>query len=86
MNKKPQIKDTAAQDSTDKEPKLGITCSAIGARERIISDFLRRCMLHEADPIRVTVGHAVGKDDAETIEAADPLAVNRFLNHGLAKT
>ena len=40
-------------------------------------------MLHEADPIRVTVGHAVGKDDAETIEAADLLAVNRFLNTNL---
>lgn len=31
------------------------------------------------------VGYGTGNGDTATIEATDMLAVNRFLNHGLAK-
>lgn len=41
-NKEPDIKDITVQDSTHKEPEPWTACSAIGARERIITDFLGR--------------------------------------------
>ncbi len=44
-----------------------------------------RLFPYEADSIRVMVGYGTGNGDTATIEATDMLAVNRFLNHGLAK-
>ena len=44
-----------------------------------------RLFPYEADSIRVMVGYRTGNGDTATIEATDMLAVNRFLNHGLAK-
>ena len=85
-NKKPCIKDTAAQDSTDKKPGIGTTRSVSVRGVRTIPNFLRRSTPYEADSIRVTIGYAMGKGGADTIEESDPLDVNRFLNHGLAKT
>lgn len=47
--------------------------------------FLSSCTLYQADAVRVTVGHATGNGRYEEIAAADRLAVNRFLNHGMVK-
>lgn len=82
-NKEPCIKDTAAQDSTDKKPGIGTTRSVSVRGVRTIPNFLRRSTPYEADSIRVTVGHAVGKGDEEMIETENLLAVNRFLNTNL---
>ena len=57
----------------------------ISAKVQTILDFLRGCSPYEADSIRVMVGYRTGNGDTATIEATDMLAVNRFLNHGLAK-
>lgn len=79
------LKNAAPQDSTNKGTKTKTTRSAIGAKAQTILDFLRRCTPYEADFIRVMVGYATGRGETETIEATDLLAVNRFINHGLAK-
>ena len=84
-NKEPGIKDTAVQDSANREQKKREGRSAIGAKAQTILDFLRGCSPYEADSIRVMVGYGTGNGDTATIEATDMLAVNRFLNHGLAK-
>ena len=84
-NREPGIKDATVQDPTNKEPRKKECRSAIGAKARTILDFLRGCSPYEADSIRVMVGYGMGKGDIGTIEAADLLAVNRFLNHGLTK-
>ena len=81
-NKEPGIKDTAVQDSANREQKKREGRSAIGAKAQTILDFLRGCSPYEADSIRVMVGHGTGDGDTDTIGAADMLAVNRFLNHG----
>ena len=81
-NKEPGIKDTAVQDSANREQKKREGRSVIGAKAQTILDFLRGCSPYEADSIRVMVGHGTGDGDTGTIEAADMLAVNRFLNHG----
>ena len=44
-----------------------------------------RLFPYDTDSIRVMVGYGTGNGDTATIEATDMLAVNRFLNHGLAK-
>lgn len=84
-NKEPGIKDTAVQDSANREQKKREGRSVIGAKAQTILDFLRGCSPYEADSIRVMVGYGTGKGDIGAIEATDMLAVNRFLNHGLAK-
>ena len=84
-NKEPGIKDTAVQDSANREQKKREGRSVIGAKAQTILDFLRGCSPYEADSIRVMVGHGTGDGDTGTIEAADMLAVNRFLNHGLTR-
>ena len=84
-NKEPGIKDTAVQDSANREQKKREGRSAIGAKAQTILDFLRGCSPYEADSIRVMVGHGTGDGDTDTIGAADMLAVNRFLNHGLTR-
>lgn len=84
-NKEPGIKDTAVQDSANREQKKREGRSVIGAKAQTILDFLRGCSPYEADSIRVMVGYGTGNGDTATIEATDMLAVNRFLNHGLAK-
>ena len=84
-NKEPGIKDTAVQDSANREQKKREGRSVIGAKAQTILDFLRGCSPYEADSIRVMVGYGMGKGDIGTIEATDMLAVNRFLNHGLTK-
>lgn len=73
------------QDPTNKEPRKKECRSAIGAKAQTILEFLRACSPYEADSIRVMVGYGTGKGDIGAIEATDMLAVNRFLNHGLAK-
>ena len=84
-NEEPGIKDTAVQDSANREQKKREGRSVIGAKAQTILDFLRGCSPYEADSIRVMVGYGTGNGDTATIEATDMLAVNRFLNHGLAK-
>ena len=84
-NKEPGIKDTAVQDSANREQKKREGRSVIGAKAQTILDFLRGCSPYEADSIRVMVGHGTGDGDTDTIGAADMLAVNRFLNHGLTR-
>lgn len=84
-NKEPGIKDSTVQDSTNKESKRKDSRPVISAKAQTILDFLRGCSPYEADSIRVMVGYGMGKGDTGTIEATDMLAVNRFLNHGLAK-
>ena len=84
-NMEPGIKDTAAFDSTNKESRKKEGRPVISAKAQTILEFLRNCTPYEADSIRVMVGYGMGKGDIGTIEATDMLAVNRFLNHGLAK-
>lgn len=84
-NKEPGIKDIAVQDSVNKEQKRKESRPVIGAKAQTILEFLRACSPYEADSIRVMVGYGMGKGETDTIEAADMLAVNRFLNHGLGR-
>lgn len=84
-NMEPGSQAATVQDSTNKEPRKKECRSAIGAKAQTILEFLRACSPYEADSIRVMVGYGMGKGDIATIEATDLLAVNRFLNHGLAK-
>ena len=84
-NMEPGSQTATVQDSTNKEPRKKECRSAIGAKAQTILEFLRACSPYEADSIRVMVGYGMGKGDIGTIEATDLLAVNRFLNHGLAK-
>lgn len=84
-SKEPGIKDTAVQDSTNREQKKKEGRPVISAKAQTILEFLRACSPYEADSIRVMVGYGMGKGDTGTIEVTDMLAVNRFLNHGLAK-
>ena len=72
------IRNAAPQDSTSKEAKTKTTRSAIGAKAQTVLDFLRCCTPYEADSIRVMVGYATGKGNAEVIEATDLLAVKLF--------
>lgn len=84
-NKEPGIKDSAVQDSVNKEQKRKESRPVISAKAQTILEFLRACSPYEADSIRVMVGYGMGKGETDTIEAADMLAVNRFLNHGLGR-
>lgn len=84
-NMEPGIRNTAVQDSPNKEQKKKESRPAISAKAQTILDFLRGCTPYEADSIRVMVGYGTGNGDTATIEATDMLAVNRFLNHGLTK-
>lgn len=84
-NKEPGSQAATVQDSTNKEPRKKEGRPVIGAKAQTILDFLRGCSPYEADSIRVMVGYGMGKGDITAIEAADMLAVNRFLNHGLTK-
>ena len=59
-NKEPGIKDTAVQDSANREQKKREGRSVIGAKAQTILDFLRGCSPYEADSIRVMVGHGTG--------------------------
>ena len=79
------VKDAAVQDSTNKEQRKKESRPVISAKAQTVLDFLRACSPYEADSIRVMVGYGTGKGDIGAIEATDMLAVNRFLNHGLAK-
>ena len=81
----PGVKDAAVQDSTNKEQRKKESRPVISAKAQTVLDFLRACSPYEADSIRVMVGYGTGKGDIGAIEATDMLAVNRFLNHGLAK-
>lgn len=84
-NKEPGIKDSAVQDSANKEQKRKESRPVISAKAQTILEFLRACSPYEADSIRVMVGYGMGKGETDTIEATDMLAVNRFLNHGLGR-
>ncbi len=84
-NMEPGVKDAAVQDSTNKEQRKKESRPVISAKAQTVLDFLRACSPYEADSIRVMVGYGTGKGDIGAIEATDMLAVNRFLNHGLAK-
>lgn len=84
-NMEPGSQAATVQDPTNKEPRKKECRSAIGAKAQTILEFLRACSPYEADSIRVMVGHGTGDGDTGTIEAADMLAVNRFLNHGLTR-
>ena len=84
-NMEPGIRNTAVQDSPNKEQKKKESRPAISAKAQTILDFLRGCTPYEADSIRVMVGYGTGNGDTATIEATDMLAVNRFLNHGLTR-
>jgi len=84
-NKEPGIKDSAVQDSVNKEQKRKESRPVISAKAQTILEFLRACSPYEADSIRVMVGYGMGKGGTDTIESADMLAVNRFLNHGLGR-
>ena len=75
-NKEPGIKDTAVQDSANREQKKREGRSVIGAKAQTILDFLRGCSPYEADSIRVMVGHGTGDGDTDTIGAADNGAGN----------
>lgn len=57
----------------------------ISAEAAHVLKFLSSCTLYQADAVRVTVCHATGNGRYEEIAAADRLAVNRFLNHGMVK-
>lgn len=57
----------------------------ISAEAAHVLKFLNSCTLYQADAVRVTVCHATGNSRYEEITAADRLAVNRFLNHGMNK-
>lgn len=57
----------------------------ISAEAAYVLKFLSSCTLYQADAVRVTVCHATGSGRYEEIAAADRLAVNRFLNHGMVK-
>lgn len=83
-NKEPGIKDTAVQDSANREQKKREGRSVIGAKAQTILDFLRGCSPTRPIPSG-KVGHGTGDGDTDTIGAADMLAVNRFLNHGLTR-
>lgn len=84
-NMEPGVKDAAVQDSTNKEQRKKESRPVISAKAQTVLDFLRACSPYEADSIRVMVGHGTGDGDTDTIGAADMLAVNRFLNHGLTR-
>lgn len=84
-NMEPGIRNIAVQDSPNKEQRKKESRPAISAKAQTILDFLRGCSPYEADSIRVMVGHGTGDGDTDTIGAADMLAVNRFLNHGLTR-
>ena len=84
-NMEPGIRNTAVQDSPNKEQRKKESRPAISAKAQTILDFLRGCTPYEADSIRVMVGYGTGNGDTATIEATDMLTVNRFLNHGLTK-
>ena len=84
-NMEPGIRNTTVQDSPNKEQRKRESRPVISAKAQTILDFLRGCSPYEADSIRVMVGYGTGNGDTATIEATDMLAVNRFLNHGLAK-
>ena len=84
-NMEPGVKDAAVRDSTNKEQRKKESRPVISAKAQTVLDFLRACSPYEADSIRVMVGYGTGKGDIGAIEATDMLAVNRFLNHGLAK-
>ena len=84
-NMKPGSQAAAVQESVNKEPKKKECRSAIGAKAQTILEFLCACTPYEADSIRVMVGYGMEDGDTDTIEATDLLAVNRFLNQGLAK-
>lgn len=84
-NMEPGSQAATVQDPTNKEPRKKECRSAIGAKAQTILEFLRACSPYEADSIRVMVGHGTGDGDTDTIGAADMLAVNRFLNHGLTR-
>lgn len=84
-NMKPGIGDAAVSDSPSKGEKKKESRPVISAKAQTILEFLRGCSPYEADSIRVMVGYGTGTGGIETITATDLLAVNRFLNHGLAK-
>lgn len=83
-NKEPGIKDTAVQDSANREQKKREGRSVIGAKARLFwTSFAAVPLRGRFHP--VMVGHGTGDGDTDTIGAADMLAVNRFLNHGLTR-
>lgn len=84
-NMEPGIRNATVQESPNKEQRKKESRPVISAKVQTILDFLRGCSPYEADSIRVMVGHGTGDGDTGTIEAADMLAVNRFLNHGLTR-
>ena len=84
-NMEPGIRNATVQESPNKEQRKKESRPVISAKVQTILDFLRGCSPYEADSIRVMVGYGTGNGDTATIEATDMLAVNRFLNHGLAK-
>jgi len=84
-NMEPGIRNAAVQESPNKEQRKKESRPAISAKAQTILDFLRGCSPYEADSIRVMVSYGTSNGDTATIEATDMLAVNRFLNHGLAK-
>ena len=84
-NMEPGIRNATVQESPNKEQRKKESRPVISAKAQTILDFLRGCSPYEADSIRVMVGYGTGNGDTATIEATDMLAVNRFLNHGLAK-
>ena len=77
-NMEPGIRNATVQESPNKEQRKKESRPVISAKAQTIMDFLR-------GSIRVMVGYGTGNGDTATIEATDMLAVNRFLNHGLAK-
>lgn len=84
-NMEPGIRNATVQESPNKEQRKKESRPVISAKVQTILDFLRGCSPYEADSIRVMVGHGTGDGDTDTIGAADMLAVNRFLNHGLTR-
>lgn len=84
-NMEPGIRNATVQESPNKEQRKKESRPVISAKAQTILDFLRGCSPYEADSIRVMVGHGTGDGDTDTIGAADMLAVNRFLNHGLTR-
>lgn len=62
-NMEPGIRNTAVQDSPNKEQRKKEGRPAISAKAQTILDFLRGCTPYEADSIRVMVGYGTGNGD-----------------------
>lgn len=76
-------KERHAGKSGDKKSRIR---SGISAASQHVMKFLIACRPYEADAVRATVTHVTCNNSDAAMDAADRLAINRFLNYGMNKS